>query len=445
VNSYPISGVSNSSSTSIINGTLSKQISKTYTFVPLKSTTIPSYKVFIDSKEYTTKPKKISVLKPTQSKNGDEFKVELSVGDNKLRVGQSTKLIVKFKHKLNAQAQRINLSEPEIDNFWIKKIEGIKKYNQNDYIVQEFAYLITAQKSGIFHIPALQANIGVAKRQRNSMFNDAFFSSFASSLRWKKVYSNELEVEVKALPEGLEVYGSFDIKVSVDKKETKPNKPINLTININGKGNLEDIKKFELDIDGAIIYSDEPKVKSSLVNGELSGSFTQKIAIISDKDFTIPSIKFKYFDKKSQNVKIVSTQPIRIKIENSNNINYNQNSSKRLEIDTNDKSIAEVKVVEKSNHLLESIYFVVGILVGVFGAVIVMKKNNSKNINSSSHTIHITKQIQKAKDDKTLYEILLPYANDADVIKDTLKLLEENIYKNNNHQINKQDLYDYFL
>ena len=91
IDNFPILGVSSSSSTSIINGSYSKKISKTYTFSPTKNVTIPSFKIKLDGKTYTTNQKDISVLQPSKSKNGDPFIVELKLDKNNLRVGESTK------------------------------------------------------------------------------------------------------------------------------------------------------------------------------------------------------------------------------------------------------------------------------------------------------------------------------------------------------------------
>jgi hypothetical protein len=456
IGSYPVQGISNSSSTSIINGRVTKQISKIYTITPLKSIDIPSYKVIVDGKEYMTKPQKITVIKPSKSKSGDEFIVDISLDKDNIRVGQSAILKVKFEHKLDAKAQKVSLEELKLENFWIKKIDGIKKYSANingtDYIVQEFSYIIFAQKSGKYHISPIQADIGViSNRYRtNSIFNDPFFSSFGNSLRWKKVYSNELDISVEPLPEGLEVYGHFEIKSNIDKKEIKANKPVNLTIEISGVGNIEDIKKIDLDIDGATIYSDEPTTKTSLINDEVSGSFTQKIAIIGDRDFTIPSIEFKYFDKDTQSIKVIKTEPIDIKVAQSSSSSYNQSKPQiqtTQQNNTKNEAINSPKNVANSSSHWDYISFGIGVIVGLIigiGGALFKQKNNSKE-NSPTNKSDIITQIKKAKDDKVLYEVLLPYINDDEVVKETLKMLEENIYKNTNHKIDKQKLYDCFL
>ena len=441
IGGYNILGVSSSSSTTIINGDVSKSVSKIYTFKPLKSVIIPSYKIKIDGKTYQTKQIKIDVIKPSKSKNGDDFVINLNVKDKNLKVGQSTRLTIIFKHKLDAKANKINLDEPKIEHFWVKRLQNEdKKYAQGEYIVQEFVYKITAQKAGQFHIDQIEAQIGhlVQNRQNGFMnapfFNDPFFSSITAQIKWDKIYSNSLDLDVKPLPQNIEIYGDFSLDASVNKKTIYVNKPVNLTISIKGSGNIDDIKKFELNIPQAIVYSDEPKI--------INNQFTQKIAIIASNDFMIPSIKFKYFDKNTQTIKTLKTKEIKIKVSGAKD----QNQIKLEKNDIVKKQVVKKSKTSKKGAILtqtQTKYLIVGIVLLVVLFLIYYYFKNRKL--KPKKPKHITVQIQKAKTDQELYNILLPYAKDDKVVANILELLERNIYKNENNKINKQELYDLFL
>lgn len=440
IDGYRIEGVSKSSSTSIINGDISKSVSQIYTFSPLKSVEIPSFNVEIDGKEYKTQSKKVSVLKPTKSKKGDNFIVELSTDKNKLYVGESTILNISFKQKIDAQADKLNLNKPELSDFWMKKIKDSKQYTEGEYIVQTFKYLIFPQKDGNLTINSVEADIGKIVRNNNSMFNDPFFSSFSNQIRWAKIYSNSLNIEVKPLPNNLELYGKFSIKASVDKKEVIANKPVNLTISVDGIGNIDDIKKFDLNVDGAIVYSDNPKTSSSLNGNQYQGKFTQKVAIIGGKNFTIPPIELSYFDRATKKVKTIKTKPINIIVKGGTISKpakiETQISSERL------KNIKPKIIYKNENSNLKYIFFIIGTILGVIGSYIYFTKFKIEKDKKESD---ITKKIKSIKDDRELFNLLLPYAKDSIVVSKILKDLEENIYKKANHIIDKQKLYDYFL
>jgi hypothetical protein len=112
-----------------------------------------------------------------------------------------------------------------------------------------------------------------------------------------KIFSNNKVIKVLPLSKGLTVQGKYSIKATVDKTKTSSNEPTNLTISIEGLGNIDDIEEFLLNLPDQVVYSSKPTITSGLQNGDYGGTFTQKISIISDKSFTIPSIQFKYFDK----------------------------------------------------------------------------------------------------------------------------------------------------
>ena len=433
IEDFNILGKSSSSSTSIINGNYSKKVSTTYSFRPTKDVTIPSFSVKVDGNTLQTKPKKISVIKPTKSKNGDKFVVELKVDNTTLKVGQSTQLTIIFKRRLDAKVDKLNLNEPKIENFWIKPIDGSKQYTKGQYIVQEISYMIFAQKAGKFTIDPIEIDVGKVNRNSYSSF-------FNNSLRWSKIYSNNLTINVEALPNNMELYGDFTIDTIVDKTTIDANKPVNVTIKIAGAGNIDDIQKFDPTIKDTVIYADKPTIKANIVNGKYQGSFIQKIACIGDSDFTIPSFKLSYFDKNTQKIKTIQTKPIDIKL---------NSSSKKVEIPTIEKlqkntakTIKQNVKIVKEDSTLKYIYLALGVLLGGIVTYIFLKlkaKEKPKKEND------IIVAIKKAKDDKTLFNILLPYAKEDVEIDNILHQLEENIYKSGQNKIDKKKVYFHFI
>jgi hypothetical protein len=56
----------------------------------------------------------------------------------------------------------------------------------------------------------------------------------------------------------------------------------------------------------------------------------------------------------------------------------------------------------------------------------------------------VTKLIKRAKSDKELYNLLLPYAKEGDYIQEVLQKLEANLYKGANHKIDRNEIVDFF-
>jgi len=443
---YGVMGVSTSQSVNIINGNYKSTISKTYSFTPNRSLIIPSYKVSVDGKDFKTNEVKIDVVKPSASKRGNSFSINISMDKNNVFVGEPIKVNVKFKYKLSATADKIMISPLKISDFWIKGNKKPVKTTNGDTITQTYHYIIFPQKQGDFEIKPIEASVGVFNRRNvgGNFFNDPFFSTFDQTLRWKKFISNKLYIHVKPLPNNLEVYGNFDIKATVDRTEVKANKPINLTIKINGVGNIDDIKKFNLDIDNVVVYSDEPKIKSRLNSGIYGGVFTQKIALIADKDFTIPALTLKYFDKDLKKVVTKTTKPINIKVKGGKK----QEITPQLKTEQNNiaKTASSSSAIQIKQDTLGQekgfLYLFIGILLGILASISYLKIKNRKIEKTETPII---KKIKKSKSDKELFESILPYGKTDDYIKNILELLEENIYAKGKNKINKKELIQYFL
>ena len=430
----PILGTSSSQSTSIINGVVSKDISKTYTFSPTKSLTIPKFEVIIDGKKYKTDEIKVSVLKPSASVNGANFVLELKTNKKEAYVGEKIVLSIIFKRKLNARADKLQLSEPKLENFWVKKDNRVKRSAEGEYVVQKLNYILTPQKEGNYTINSMVAKIGTIVRRigGGGIFNDPFFGSFGTDIRWKKIFSNELNIKVKSLPNNLEVYGQFQIEATVDKKQVKSNKPVNLTIKIKGEGNIDDIKKFNLDIGDLILYSDEPKIKN--------GEFTQKIAIISDKSYTIPPIKLDFFDKHLKKVVTTQTSPINIKVLGGNKTTQPPSIEVSKELNSKKITTPQKIVIKEEKSFIKYLFLIFGLIFG-FGFSIFLQKFKEQKIKNE---IEITKAIKKTKSNKELFKLLLPHSKKSPIISNILKQLEENIYQNGKNKIDKGKLIEFF-
>ncbi len=442
---FGVMGVSTSQSVNIINGNYKSTVSKTYSFAPTRSLIIPSYKVSVGGKVYKTNEIKVTIVKPSKAKRGSKFSVSMKMNKNSVFVGEPIKVDVVFKYKLDAQADKIMITPLKMSDFWIKSSGKPVKTQQGDTIIQTYHYLVFPQKQGDFEIKPVEVNIGMFSRRNRggNFFNDPFFDTFDQTLEWKKIVSNKLFVHVKPLPGNLEVYGKYNIKASVDKTAVRANKPVNLTIKIDGIGNIDDIKKFPIDIDDVVVYSDEPKIRAGMDAGVYRGVFTQKIALIADRDFVIPAIKFSYFDKDLKKVVTKETKPISIKVKGGNKAEITPKISTAQNLKSGNKqSTTTVKKEVLFKGVYGYLYIFIGFLLGILASIAYVKFAKKRVVKEE---MPIIKKIKKAKSDKELFEVLLPYGKSDDFIKEILETLEENIYGKTKSKIEKKEIIQYFL
>ena len=418
---HPVIGTSTSTSISVVNGSMTRVKRVSYTFVPKYTFTIPNYSIIVDGIEEQTEPIKIKVIKPTASSPNDDLQLILKLDKKTAYVGEPIKATIVFKYKVGLNLIELNLEELDIKHFWKKTLPQSKQYEENGYIILKQNYLLFPQLAGEYTID--KHLIKVAKREYRT-----------NMIRWENVYSKEVKVEIKALPEGLNIQGDYTISAKVDKLITKANQPVNLTISIKGSGNIDDIEEFKLDMPNEVVYSTKPTVQTYIKNDKYSGEFTQKLSIIADKDFTIPSIEFKYFDSNSKTVKTIHTKPFDIKV----------NGIAKATPNIQTKNVSKIKALQQPTKIIYKsedsyIKYIFALAGFIFGGIITFVFFRKKQVKTDHRELSV--KVKKAKTDKELYNLLLAYSHNTEIVN-IIKLLEENIYNNSNHKISKDVLYD---
>ena len=405
--------ISTSSQTSmqVINGNFKKSYILSYKFLPQKSCTIEPIDVEIDGKVQKTNSVKVSVKKVSSSKERD-FSLELLSNKKSVYIGEEFELILLFKQKRNSRAVDSKFVPPELKGFWIKKESKPTQYNEANYLVTKITYTMAAQRVGKLKIKKAQMRIASRVRTRD------MWSSWTQNIRWKTYFSNDLEIDVKELQNGVNLIGDFTIFSKVDKVEVNANEAVNLTVILRGDGNLEDVESFKVSIDDVSVFDEKIDISSNIL--------TQKIAFVSDRDFKIPAMSIKYFDLKTKKIKIISTKEISIKVKNAK-------VKEDIVIKRDDKSLNDVKntttMVNGYDKVTLIIVFFVGIVIGILIMLIKpFKVNGAKKDKKVS-----------LKEPKILLIKLLPYKDDVEV-KKILDLLEESIYSNKVLDIDKKQL-----
>ncbi len=445
IDGNPILSTSGSQNISIINGDFQKTVSKSYIFTPKDSLEIPSYKVLVNGGVEMTKPIAVKIVEPSQDKSAPVV-LDIRLSKESAHVGEVVRFDLVFKQKPNVPVYKLDIEEPQFEDFWVKKVDGVQEGVEGEYTTKTYSYLLFAQRSGKLSIPSVTANVGqLAQQQRRRGLDPFFNSAFGQQLRYTKIFSNELILNVEALPNRLELYGDFNINTEADKTTVAANKPLNLTISIDGVGNIDDVRKYSLDIEGAVIYANEPEIKARVVGEDYLGSFEQKIVIIADGFYTIPPLQLRYFDRESQKEVIKESQAIAITVTGGvAKVSTVQSSPVEVSQAIKEKPELIEKAVSTTSDWRELLYAaLVGF--GIGGLFVwLMMRSRSENVPKKSVVTPIEQQIKKAKSDKALFELLLPYKKESPVVDTALVQLEENLYRGANNSVDKKGLIHYF-
>ncbi len=352
VGDVPVSGQSTSSSRnlSMINGKVTSEQSttKVIQFIPEHNMTIPSYSITIAGAQYDTETIDIKVVKASRETNTANglFSLEMRASKHKVMVGESFMVTVYFSLRNDVRlSEEVQYNQPDLSNFISVHDKEPSAYRQGNYQVQEVRYIVTAQHDGNFTINPATARIALPDRSRRDIFGMTFGSV------WKQALSNTLNIEVSPQEKESDLIGDFTIDAQVDAQEVKANKPVNLTLKIEGKGNLESFEFPKYEIDGVTIYSDEAKVDTKIVAGELYSIYSKSFAFISEDDFTIPGRSFSMLSPTDQRIKELTVKAYNIKIKKSTHssmtaINTNGIVQTKIEQDPSIKEVVVEKKVE---------------------------------------------------------------------------------------------------
>ena len=346
------------------------------------------------------------------------------VDKNRSYIGEKIILRYIFKHKMNAPISDASFQAPKFDGFWVKKpkISKNKTDIKNGYKIYRLSYILYPQRSGILHIKKGIMDIGVIDRKKRRYY------SF-NSIKREKIYSNSIDINVSKLPKDVKLCGEYNFSAVLDKNKTTINSPVNLTITITGSGNVDDIEDFVLNVKNATVYSDRAKRLVELKGDEDVVVFKQKFALVADRNFTIEPIEFKYFDLNSKKIKLFRSKEFRVEVIGSNS-GSDIIRAKKEPIKSDKKDSFYNTFFISSISLLS---LLLGFLVGAFYKRSVKRKKTPKK--------EIQERIKRAKSDKELLSLLLPFLDRSSKVKDLVERLEENVYQDKNHKINKKEIY----
>lgn len=347
---------SEQSSTQIINGNVTSTQSVTFTYVLVAEKegefTIPGATITVDGKEITSNKVNVKVLPEdktvaaAQQQNGSSQRnrrqqsngsVEISADDlfmtatlNKTKVVEQEAVLLTFKIYSAVNLTSLNGKIPDLKGFQIQEVElpqekewQLEHYNGRNYrSILWQQYVLFPQQTGEIEIPSAVFEGVVAQQVRSYDPFDFFGGSNFVEVK-KDLRTPKLKLNVQKLPEGKPAgfsgaVGSFKISSSINTNELKANEAVTLRLTISGTGNMKLIKTPEVQFpEDFEVYDPKVDNKFSLRTNGFSGNKVIEYLAIPryGGEYTIPSIKFSYFDIASKQYKTLETESYNLKVE----------------------------------------------------------------------------------------------------------------------------------
>ncbi|MDA0207143.1 MAG: BatD family protein [Acidobacteria bacterium] len=346
-------GSRNSQSITIINGRLSRQVERGYTFryqlVPRSegTFTIPPLAVQVDGNVLRTAAIPIRVSPATEVA---DFKLRASLSVTKAYVGQPLLLTTTWYIGRNVDQASFGMPFLDDDNFEISDLDiyltnpsddllelvvnsrkvvarrAMGTLDGREFLTVRFVKVVIPKQPGRYELPASTVSFRALNTVRPT--RQGFGGVFGSSLFSRTVYedlavpSNKPVLEVSALPaqgrpanfSGL--VGSFHISAAASPTDVRVGDPINLEVALSGPEYLDYVRLPSLSLSpgmatGFTIPDERPQ---GIVKGRAK-IFTQSIRARSLNVEEIPAIALNYFNPETGLYEVTGTNPIPITVD----------------------------------------------------------------------------------------------------------------------------------
>ena len=349
--------VSQGSSLQIINGSTTRSVNYTYTFVLLPqaagNVTIGAAEVKVEGETYRTRPLPVEVVNEGESarpqrnngnsdRSGDaqtDAQGQIAKDDILLRAVVSRNSVYKneplhVSFKLYTRVPYVNLvpeSAPSFNGFWSQDLSdpntarvGRETYNGKVYETRVlYDYLLYPQQVGTLAIDPVDLTVVaqvVVQSRRNA---DPFFGSGHEVYNVpRKVQSQRATVTVKPLPTGAPAsfsgaVGDFTMDAKLPSERFAANSAATFTVKISGRGNLTFVQAPKLPLPTSFEQYNVKTTES--INTSASGisgyrQFEYPFIARAEGTYDIDPIEFTYFDPQRMQYVTLKSKPLTLEI-----------------------------------------------------------------------------------------------------------------------------------
>lgn len=213
---------------------------------------------------------------------------------------------------------------PSIDNLFLEEIgrpEGTQIINGKRYTYTEIRYALTGVTAGPAKVGPASIDYVPGNRMDLSVFDRVFATATQAP---QQAQSNSVTLNIRPVPtknRPKTFYGAvgsgYSISAALDRSEVEAGEAVNLTVKVNGSGNLKPTADLKIPpITGFKIYD---VVSSSGVvssNGDLKSYKIFKTVIVpsASGSYVIPALYWSYFDPVKQQYLTIRTEPLPLKV-----------------------------------------------------------------------------------------------------------------------------------
>ncbi|MFH1726982.1 MAG: BatD family protein [Pseudomonadota bacterium] len=350
-----------SSQVQIINGKMDSKTIYNYSLLPLKEGEFvigPAHAV-IKGKQYKSSTYKLKIVKDVSgiaSENTKDVFVNQEITSLSPFVGQQLLYTIKFYRAVKVYNSVIE-SSPDFSSFLSYDLESQADYydyvDSKKYVVHEIKKILFPLKQGKIKLDpvVIRCEVPVEEKGSGRRSFDSFFSSSFAETKKKVLKSQELILDVKALPgfgslsNDSAIVGDFSLTTSIDKNNVKASDSLTIKYVLSGLGNLEnvDLPQFS-EIENLKFYYDKPEIEKKISGDDIHFTKTFKIACVPviQGEYVIPSLEIHVFNPNKKKYTLLKTKELKISVSPSDTPSPNPPIQEKIQASKN-----KVKILGK--------------------------------------------------------------------------------------------------
>lgn len=318
-NFHIISGPNKSSSTRIINGSMSQESSYKYILRAKREgvfTILPA-SIKVKGRTIGTKPVTIQVKKGVESKkpntpyNIASRKIHLEVKSNKSTCYVGEPVVLTYTLYFNLNIGNLSPKSMKYDGFWTENINISSETRQVTYKGEKYNSAIVKQ---MVLIPQSRGDFSISKMSLDLVASVPtnrrdFFGMMSSQNIDFTVESNSIVLKVKDLPAENKpddfsgAVGDFNLSVNLDKDSIRVNESASFEIKVTGSGNLNLLSLPSLHLSSDLEVYDPKNSDKIIINDKGVKGYKEESYLIVPRykgSYGLGVVEFSFFNPKTK-------------------------------------------------------------------------------------------------------------------------------------------------
>ncbi len=334
LNGFNIIGSSSSSQISLINGSMSSQLTYSYRLQPYEAgnLVIEPVSVILNGQTFSTEPITVQVTQgtgvssapapapstrqtaPTSTEfTGQDIFVEAEVDNPNPYLGEQVtytfRLYEAADDMFGSFLNQPQFVPPPFQGFWTEN-----KTEQGNYRVRYGGRVYNVIELQTVLFPSVMGPITIDPA-RVTIPGNLF-------RRGGDLLTEPVNLDVKPLPGNAPAsfngaVGQFQIKGQVDTAQSKVNEPITWQVTLNGRGNISTLSDPNWpEIDNWRSFESQATVNTQMQDGQMVGSRVYERLLVPEAEgqYVIPALEYTYFDPATDQYQTISTDVVSVAI-----------------------------------------------------------------------------------------------------------------------------------